>query len=290
MEYRLLGRTGQQLSVIGFGGILVVAHPQTEANQMVASAVERGVTYFDVAPLYGNGEAEEKLGPALEPFRKDVFLACKTRVRDAAGAQAEMERSLQRLRTDHFDLYQIHGVTNLNEVEQACAPGGALDTAVRAQREGKTRFVGFSAHSVEAALELLRRFSFDSVLFPFNYAAFLHGGFGPQVVEVAQRAGAGLLALKGLARTGWPDGTTIEQRPWRKCWYEPITDEETASLALRFTLSLPVTAAIPPAHIELWEMALRVAQDPRPLAPEEEARLRALAQATEPLFPLAVPR
>jgi aryl-alcohol dehydrogenase-like predicted oxidoreductase len=287
VEYRTLGRTGQQLSVIGFGGILVVAHPQSEANQMVASAVERGVNYFDVAPSYGNGEAEEKLGPALEPFRKDVFLACKTRVRDAAGAQAELERSLERMRTDHFDLYQIHAVLNMEEVEQVLAPGGALEVALRAREAGQTRFIGFSAHSAEAAVELLRRFPFDSVLFPFNFAAFLQGGFGPQVVEAAQRAGAGMLALKAMARTGLPEGTTVEQRPWRKCWYEPIEDEETASLALRFTLALPVTAAIPPAHRELWELALRVAQDPRPLTPDEATRLQALAQATNPLFSTA---
>jgi hypothetical protein len=78
-----------------------------------------------------------------------------------------------------------------------------------------------------------------------------------------------------------------EQRPWRKCWYEPITDEQIAELALRFTLSLPVTAAIPPGHIELWEMALRVAQDPRPLTADEERRVRELAMQTEPLFRLA---
>jgi hypothetical protein len=107
------------------------------------------------------------------------------------------------------------------------------------------------------------------------------------VVEAAQRAGAGLLALKGMARTVWPEGTNREQRPWRKCWYEPITDEELAGLALRFTLSLPVTAAIPPGHQELWELALRVAQDPQPLTPEEEQRVRALAMQTAPLFQTA---
>ena len=287
MQYRELGRTERQLSVIGFGGMLVVGEPQPEANRLVASAVERGITYFDVAPSYGAGEAEERLGPALEPFRDRAFLACKTTRRDAAGAQEELERSLRRLRTDHFDLYQLHGVKDLAEVEQVFASGGAMETLLRARERGQASLVGFSAHSAAAAVELLRRFPFDSVLCPLNFATYLHGGFGPQIVAAARESGAGLLALKGLCRRPLPPGTPVEQRPWRKCWYEPITDDATASLALRFTLSLPITAAITPGYEVLLEMALRVAQDPTPLTPDEERQVRELAAATEPLFQAA---
>ena len=284
MEYRELGRTGQRLSIIGCGGMLVVGMEQAEANQLIGSAVDRGINYFDVAPAYGNGEAEEKFGPALAPFRNRVFLACKTRVRDAAGARDELERSLRRLQTDHFDLYQLHAVSSLEEVEQIFAPGGAMETLLRAREEGKARFLGFSAHSAEAAVDLLRRFPFDSVLLPLNFAAYTSGHFGPQVVDAAQKTGAGILALKAMARTAWPEGTTVDQRSWRKCWYEPIADEATAALALRFTLSLPVTAAIPPGHPELWEMAYRVATDFQPLATAEAAQVRSLAATTKPLF------
>lgn len=284
MQYRTLGRTGAQLSVIGFGGIVVTQVDQSEANRHVARAVERGVTYFDVAPSYGNGEAEVKLGPALEPFRGQVFLACKTGRRDAAGAQEELDRSLQRMRTDHFDVYQLHAMKEMAEVEQVFGPGGAMEVFQRAREQGKTRFLGFSAHSAEVAVALLDRFAYDSVLFPFNFASFWEGNFGPQVIAAAQKAGAGLLALKGMARTKWPDGMTRDERPWRKAWYEPIADRETAELALRFTLGLPITAAVPPGHAELFEIALAVAADPRPLTPDEEQRLRQLATQTEPLF------
>src|SRR5687768_4527553 len=119
MQYRELGNTGATLSVIGFGGIVVTDVPQSEANQRVASAIERGVTYFDVAPSYG--DAEERLGPALEPHREGVFLACKTGERDAAGVRRELEQSLRRLRTDHVDLYQLHAVTTLEDVERVFA-------------------------------------------------------------------------------------------------------------------------------------------------------------------------
>jgi len=284
MQYRELGRTGATLSAIAFGAIVVNGLAQEEANRVVAGVVERGVTYFDVAPSYGNGEAEEKLGPALQPHRQGAFLACKTAEREAVSAQAELDRSLRRMRTDHFDLYQLHAMTTLEEVERVFAPGGAMEVFERAKSDGKARFLGFSAHSVEAAVALLERYPFDSVLFPFNFASYLAGDFGPRVVEAAQKRGAGLLALKGMARTRWPEGLAREQRTWTKTWYEPIDDPELASLALRFTLGLPVTAAIPPGHKELWELAYRVAADPRPLTADEEARLRAIAAETAPLF------
>lgn len=287
MQYRKLGKTGAELSVIGFGGIVNCGVDQAEADRRIARAIDLGVTYFDVAPSYCDGVAEERLGPALEPYRQNVFLACKTNKRDAASAQAELDRSLQRLRTDHVDLYQLHAMTTPDEVERVFAPGGAMEVLTRAREQGKTRFLGFSAHSADAAVALLERFPFDSVLFPFNFCAYLQGNFGPQVVAAAQTAGAGLLALKGMARTKWPEGMTREERPWPKAWYEPINDRAHAELALRFTLGLPITAAVPPGHKQLWEMAVEVASDPRPLTADEERRLRELAEGTEPLFKAA---
>ncbi|TAK25815.1 MAG: aldo/keto reductase [Chloroflexota bacterium] len=287
MQYRVLGATGAKLSVIGYGGILCCEVEQAEANQHVADAVARGVTYFDVAPSYFNGEAETKLGLALEPHRAGVFLACKTAKRDAVGAQAELEQSLRRLRTDHFDLYQMHAMTTMEDVDRVFAPGGAMEVLLGAREKGQTRFLGFSAHSAAAAVALFERFPFDSILCPFNFSTYLTGNFGPQIVEAARKRGAGMLALKGMARTAWPSGTTKESRGWSKCWYEPLTDRRQASLALRFTLGLGVAAAIPPGHAELFALALDVASEPTPLSASEENELRALAAATEPLFKAA---
>ena len=281
MQYRQLGLTGSRLSVIGFGAIVVRNMPQNEVNRLVADAIDRGVNYFDFGPAYG--DPEEKLGPALEGRRDELFLACKTGRRDAAGAQEELDRSLKRLRTDHFDLYQLHGMTEMEEVHQVLKAGGAMEVFQRAREEGKVRYLGFSAHSAEAAIELIQRFPFDTCLFPFNFCTYLDGNFGPQVVDAALDAGVGLLALKGMARTKWPEGLAPEDRPF-KTWYEPITNVEVASLAMRFTLSLPVTAAIPPGNAKLWDVAMRVAQDPQPLSAQEEKRVRELAAATDPIF------
>ena len=285
MQYRQLGRTGERLSVIGFGGMLVKGESQAEADRRVASAVDRGVNYFDISPMYG--DAEERLGPALKPHRHRVFLACKTRQRSAAGAEQELTRSLTRLQTDHVDLYQLHSMAEKAEVEQVFAPEGAMELFLRARQEGKIRYIGFSAHSADAAVELLKRFPFASVLLPLNFCSYLKGNFGPQVVKVAQQMGVGLLALKAMARTARLEGTRQEETRWSKCWYEPLDDERTAVLALRFTLSLPITAALTPGHPEFWEIALREAQNPGPLTQEEENLLRELAARIEPLFSAA---
>jgi len=275
---RSLGRTGEELSILGMGGIVVSELEQAEANRIVAEAVDRGVNYFDVAPSYG--DAEERLGPALEPYRNGMFLACKTDKRDRKCSAKELETSLKRLRTDHVDLYQLHGLSSMEEVETAFGAEGAIETFEAAKRDGKARFLGFSAHSEEAALAALDRFPFDSVLFPFNFSCWF-GGFGPQVMEAAKTKGTGRLALKSVARTFWPG----EKRKHPKCWYEPYDDSEKARLAFRWTLSQDVTAAVSPGQHQLFPMMLDLADSFRPITPEEEEQLREMAQGLTPIFP-----
>jgi len=279
LEQRSLGKTGEKLSIIGFGGIVVMNATTEEAARRVSEAIDYGVNYFDVAPSYGN--AEDMLGPALKPHRKGVILNCKTQERGREGANAELERSLQKMQTDHFDVYQFHAVTKVSDVKQILGPGGALEAFAAAKKAGKIRFIGFSAHSVEAALALMDGFDFDTILFPINYATWNAGNFGPQVLEKAKSKQMGILALKAMAKTRIPRGT---KRTYEKCWYEPLADREQARAGLRFTLSHPVTAAIPPGDENLFRMALELAAGFTPLKPEEAEALKKQAMATEPLF------
>lgn len=250
MEKRVLGRTGERLSVIGFGGIVAQDASPAEAVEYVNRAIGRGINYFDVAPTYGH--AEERLGPALEPYRDQVFLACKTGQRLARDADAELNRSLERLKTDHLDLYQFHGVCSVEQADQILAPGGALETFITARERGLIRHIGFSAHSEDAAIRLLDAFPFDSVLLPVNIFCWRDGAFGPRVCEKAIEKGAGILALKALAKRPLRKG---EQKKWPKCWYAPIDSAPEARTALSFTLSQPVTAAVSPGHAELLWLA-----------------------------------
>ncbi|MCK4922179.1 MAG: aldo/keto reductase [Bacteroidales bacterium] len=279
IEKRVLGKTGIKLSAIGFGGIVVQDASPEESSIRVKQAIDYGINYFDVAPSYG--DAEIKLGPALEPYRKDIYLACKTGERKKEGARKELEQSLKNLRTDHFDIYQFHAVTKLEDVDTIFSKGGAMETFLEAKEEGKIRNIGFSAHSVEAAMEMMDRFEFDTILFPFNFATWYAGNFGPQVMAKAKEKGMGILALKAMAKQPYAEGV---KRTVPKAWYEPIMDKDEANLALRFTLSHPITAAVPPGDENLFEMAMKLAVDFEPLNKDEVEEIKQKGLTTEPLF------
>jgi aryl-alcohol dehydrogenase-like predicted oxidoreductase len=270
-----------RLSVIGLGGMLLVDMEQGAASGIVAEAIDRGINYFDVAPFYGNGEAERKMGIALSSQRENIFLACKTMERSAAGAKTELEQSLRRLRTDHLDLYQFHSLAGVDEVEEIFAPGGAMEAFQRAKQQGTIRYIGFSAHSVEAALAMLDRFPFDSILFPVNFICYARGNFGPQVMAKAKDLGIARLAIKALAHGPWRKSDT---RDYPNCWYRPIVDRALAKQALRFTLSEGVTAAVPPGDERLFRMALELAPDLPPLTAEEREQLLASTKGLRPLM------
>jgi predicted aldo/keto reductase-like oxidoreductase len=276
---RVLGKTGEKLSVIGFGAIMLNDNPQDFANELVSKAYELGVNYYDVAPNYGN--AQEKLGPALKPYRKNCFLACKTHERGAAGAQKNLEESLTKLETDYFDLYQLHALSSVDQVNQAFGPGGAMETIVKAKKEGKIKHVGFSAHSVEAALLAMKNYDFDSILFPINFACWHTGDFGPQVYAEAEKRGMGILALKAMALTPLEQG---ESKFDKNVWYRPIQDEEIMKMALKFTLSKNITAAVPPGKNTLFLKALEFMNEFEPISGDETNKLLALAKTTKPIF------
>jgi len=280
MDTRPYGNTGVRLSVIGFGGILVMNETALDSDHVVGRAIDAGINYFDVAPNYGN--AQTMLGPALEPYRKDVFLACKTELRTAAEAQNDLVNSLKLLRTNHFDLYQLHAVTTKADVDTILGPGGAMETLMKAKQRGDVRFLGFSAHSEEAALELLKAYPFDSILFPVNWATWYAGDFGKKVLPFARERAAAILALKALSKQAIPPN---HPRPVEKAWYWPVETYEDALEGLRFTLGMEgVTAAVSPGDAQLFDWMLRAEKDYRPLEPEEEIRLKAKAQGISLIF------
>ncbi len=285
MEFRPFGSTGDSLSIVGLGGVVFAGMSQADSNIIVSEAVDTGINYFDVAPSYGRDqETEIKLGEALAPYRSKSFLACKTTCRDAASARAELERSLKYLQTDHFDLYQLHAISSIEDVDRCFGPGGAMEAVVAARNEGKVRWIGFSAHSAEAALKALDQFEFQSVLFPVNFVTWSQGLFGPQIMAKAKQRGAARLALKAMARTNWAEGA---ERIYPNCWYEPLTDPRLAELALRYTLSMDVTAAVPPGDPRLFRLAMQFASRFTPITAEETQELLDLASGLKPIFEAA---
>ena len=264
MEKRILGKTGEKFSIIGFGGIIVMNETTQDASRYVSQAIDRGINYFDVAPEYGN--AQEMLGPALEPYRKGVFLACKTLERTKQGAKKELYDSLKKLRTEYLDLYQFHSVTTIDEVNQIISPAGALECFIEAKEKGLVRYLGFTAHSEEAAIALMDMYDFSSILFPINWALWFKDNFGPAVLNKAKEKKIGILAMKALAKRALGKN---EKKKWSKCWYVPAESFEEAALGLRFTLSLPVTSSVSPSHAELLWWSCDIADQLKPISKEE---------------------
>jgi aryl-alcohol dehydrogenase-like predicted oxidoreductase len=280
---RALGKTGERLSILGFGGIVVMNEEAGAASNIVAEAVDRGINYFDVAPSYGN--AQERLGPALKPYRNRCFLACKTDGRMKDDSRADLEQSLKLLQTDHLDLYQFHALTKMTDLDKVLGPGGAVETMEAAKKEGKIRYIGFSVHSAETALAAMDRYNFDTILFPINWVLFTQANFGPQILQRAQEKKMGILALKAMAKTVWP-ADEKQHHPEPKCWYQPAAFPQEASLALRWTLGQPITAAIPPGDERYFRLAMDVAQQYQPLHAAEEQALLTGAHGAEPIFHL----
>jgi predicted aldo/keto reductase-like oxidoreductase len=282
MPKRKLGRTGFQVSVVGFAGLALTHYDQERCTRGVHKAFDDGLNYYDVAPAYGDGDCEIKMGVALQGLdRSRYYLACKTKKRDKDGAREELERSLKRLKTDHFDLYQMHHLVKVEDVKTALGPGGALETLLKAKEEGKIRALGFSAHSTKAALAALRGFAFDTVMFPINYVEYYTRDFGKEVLALAQEKGAAVISIKTIHSGAWPPGA----QQTRKWWYRPLEKQEEIDLAYRWTLSLPgVTIGFPPAWLDLQEKAIAAGLAYRPATEADAAQLKEMAKDCGSIF------
>lgn len=274
-------RFKKNLSRVAFGGIIVANETQEDANRYVEEAINSGVNYFDVAPTYF--DAESKLGPALRGKRKDVFLACKTEDRTESGSRRLLEESLKKLETDYFDLYQLHAVYNIEDVENTFGPNGSFKTFLRAKEEGLIKHIGFSAHSTEAALALMERYDFDSIMFPFNFASLIKNGYGDSVLKKAKEKNMTVLGIKSMVLTSFQEG---DKEKYPKAWYHPIEDYELAKKAVNYSIDRGVDIIIPPGNIDHFRWALKIINDGLHINESDVNELRKIANHTTPLFPL----
>jgi predicted aldo/keto reductase-like oxidoreductase len=276
MPRRALGKTGLQVSVVAFPGLSLSRATQEDANRAVRKAIENGVNYFDVAPAYG--DAETKLGIALEGVdRSKIIISCKTRGRDKASAQRDLDRSLQLLKTDYVDVYQMHLLATHAEVKRALGEGGAIEVFTEAKKQGKARHLGITAHTSRAALDAINGFDFETLMFPINFIEYYLLGFGKDVLEAAKKKGMGMMGMKTMCGGAWPQGM---QHTRNGNFYRPIEDDETINLAVRWTLSQePVAAAVPPGYIDLFEKAATVGPVYKPVTEAEVGKLQELAKS-----------
>jgi len=193
MKQHRLGKTELMVSEVGFGGIPIIPLSMEEGAAVVRHCFERGITFFDTANAYS--DSEKKVGLALEDVRDQVVIATKTGRRDAEGAAKHIQFSLDNLRTDYIDIYQFHNVPDMAALETILAPGGAMEPVKAAQQDGKIRFISFSSHNLQGAIELSRTGLFSTVQFPFN---FIESEPADELFVVAQELDMGIIAMKPL--------------------------------------------------------------------------------------------
>ncbi|MGD8190877.1 aldo/keto reductase [Brevibacillus ginsengisoli] len=196
METRQLGRTGLQVSPLGFGAMHLPKLSQAEANQLLHYALDRGINYIDTAANYGQGDSEEKLGKAIRARRSEYVLATKTAKRSYQEARTEIEASLRRLQTDYIDILQIHYVNYIEEYKQIVSDDGAIQAAEELKRKGYIGHIGITGHRPELLAKWIERYSFDTVLFHLNLAQPFSRR---DIIPAAQRLGVGMIAMKPLS-------------------------------------------------------------------------------------------
>jgi aryl-alcohol dehydrogenase-like predicted oxidoreductase len=283
METRRLGRTGHMSSVAIFGAAALSDVSQDQADQSIQAALSAGVNHIDVAPSYG--EAELRLGPWIPKIRDRVFLGCKTEQRTKDGAWAELRRSLGRLQTDSLDLYQFHAVTSMDELDLVTQPGGALEAAIEAKKMGLTRFIGITGHGIHAPevfLEALRRFDFDTVLFPINFVQYGNPVFrknAEELVKTCRLKDVGTMIIKAICRGPWG-----ENAHRFSTWYEPFTEMEDIQPAVNFALSQDITGLCTSGDVTILPKFLEACQNFKRMTREEQDEMILRAGQFEPLF------
>jgi aryl-alcohol dehydrogenase-like predicted oxidoreductase len=284
MQTRRFGRTDHMSTVAIFGGAAFWEITQDAADDVLDQVVAAGVNHIDVAPSYGM--AEERIGPWIERDRDRFFLGCKTMERSRDDAWAELNRSLERLRTDRLDLYQIHAVTSMAQLDEALATGGVIETLTQARDQGLTSWLGITGHGVDAPavfLEALRRFPFDSVLFPLNFVQMAQPEYrrgAEELIATCRELDVGTMIIKSVTRGPWGDGphefTT---------WYRPFDDPAGIRRGVDFALSYDVTGICTAGDVHLVPMVLDACESLTPMSAEErEILIAEQAPRYEPLF------
>ena len=283
METRRFGRTGHMSTIAIFGGAAFWEISQQDADKVIEMIIEAGVNHLDIAPSYG--QAEERIGPWMPRERERFFLGCKTTERTKDGAWNEMQRSLKRLQTETFDLYQCHAITTMEELDAVTMKGGALETFVEARREGLTRFIGITGHGVNAPqiyLEALRRFDFDTVLFPLNFVQMAnpeYREYAEELIATCKAKDVGTMIIKSITKAPWGD-----REHTATTWYEPFDKMDEIQRALNFALSYDVTGFCTAGDTKILPMVLKACENFKRLNTAELEEVIGLGKEYEPLF------
>ena len=278
------GRTGHESTRLLFGAAALARATQAEADHALQTLLTWGVNHIDTAASYGDSEL--RIGPWMREHRGRFFLASKTGERGYEAARVQIRRSLERLKTDHLDLLQLHNLVKPDEWEMAFGPDGALRAAIEARDEGLVRHIGVTGHGTRVPamhLRSLERFHFDSVLLPYSWISMQDAEYARDFEALLAACSAGGVAvqtIKAIARRRWREG----EAPTRTTWYEPLERAGDIDRAVGFVLARPTLFVNTASDLTLLERMLesvrRHGEAPAEAAMHEIARREAL----EPLF------
>ncbi len=284
MEKRRFGRTGHMSTVAILGAFAFSSVAQDQADEAMEMVIEAGINHIDVAPTYG--DAERRLGPWLARERNRFLVGCKTMERTRDGAAREMRASLERLRIDRFDLYQLHAVTSMEELDQVTGPDGALRAIVEARDEGLTRFIGITGHGLDVPtvfMEALTRFDFDSVLFPINFVLYADADNRQQAEELLRQCRSrdvGTMIIKSIAKELWDD----DEPQTYNTWYKPFEEPKRIQEGVNFALSQDVAGLCTAGDVTLLPRFVEACERFAQMDEHEQGALIATAGAYEPIF------
>lgn len=258
MEKRTLGRTGHESTVVCFGTAGVGRVPQDVADVAVERILEHGVNHIDIAPTYG--EAMERMKPWMPRIRDQMFLGAKTDKRTRREAWDSINDCKQRLGVDSFDLFQLHGVVNMEELDEVTSADGALEALVEMRDRGMTKFIGITGHGPlvpRVQIEALNRFDFDTIMFPISASIFRNADYrrdAEELLALASEKNVGIHTIKMIARGGWDDGE-------HDCttWYDPHRDQDDIDAALWWVLSQSMHTAPSAGDVQLLPKILDAA-------------------------------
>jgi len=283
LQTRRFGRTEHMSTVAIFGAAAFWEISQEQADRVMELVISSGINHIDVAPSYG--QAEQRLGPWMRRERRRFFVGCKTMERTLEGARNELHRSLKLLQCELFDLYQLHAVTSLEELDVVTGPGGALEALVEAKRDGLIRHIGITGHGVDAPaiyLEALRRFDFDTVTFPLNFVQAGNPKYyldAKELIRQCRSRDMGVMIIKSIAQGPWG-----EKEKTHTTWYEPFSRMDEIQKGINFVLSHDVTGVCTAGDTGVLPLVLKACEQAVPLSLEETEKLIEAGRAYQPLF------
>ncbi|UCD51088.1 MAG: aldo/keto reductase [Phycisphaerales bacterium] len=274
---QILGRTGARVSILALGGVIGMQLPPSENHDPVAiaeTALDLGITYFDTAPSYNNGQSETNYGQVLARRRREVFLACKTGDRSYDGTMRSVEQSLKRLRTDRFDLLQIHGVSAQEDVPAWGRSDGVVTALQKLREEKVTRFLGVTGHdNAERLQQAIEMYEFDTLLTTLNPVS-RRRPFREGLLPAANRKGMGVIAMKVM---GGGNGCLVTGNPFKQMlrpYHDETSRQVEARSLIRYTLGLPISVAvIGVASVDQLKENIRIVRETSPMTATERQEL-----------------